>query len=282
VSESRAERPAAPEPLGQPAIDSHCHLDMRLDNEFEWSPAEALAAARAVGVTHVVQVGCDVAGSRWAAKTAADHDGIAATVALHPNEVPRLFAGGGRDAFEAAWAVIGELAALPQVRAVGETGLDHFRTGPEGWAAQEESFRRHIESALTLNKPVVVHDRDAHTDVLRVLSDYPAAIIVMHCFSGDVTFASECAKRGWYLSFAGPVTFKNSPDLRAALAVVPTELLLVETDAPYLTPTPHRGRPNGSYLIPLTLRAMAAVRDTDPDDLAAATFGNTQQVFGIF
>ncbi|MEI7778139.1 MAG: TatD family hydrolase [Actinomycetes bacterium] len=282
MTDAGTQRPPLPAPLGHPAIDSHCHLDMRLDSEPEWTPAEALAAARSVGVSHIVQVGCDVQGSIWASEVAATHEGIAATVALHPNEAPRLVAKSGRSAFESAWEQIATLASGAHVRAIGETGLDYFRTGPEGRAVQEESFRRHIELARSLGKPVVVHDRDSHADVMRVLDEQRPETVVLHCFSGDAEFARECVSRGWYLSFAGPVTFKNSPALRDALLVTPVELLLVETDAPFLAPVPHRGRPNASYLIPETLRAMAAVRMVDPDALAAATFTNTQHVFGKF
>lgn len=275
-------RPPAPEPLSHYAIDAHCHLDLVLDDEGDWTPEQALAAARAVGVQYIVQVGCDAESSAWAADVAGRVPGIVATVALHPNEAARLVAGGRPAAWERAWDRIVELAGAPQVRAIGETGLDHFRTGPDGHAAQVDSFRRHIELARDLGKPVVVHDRDAHEEVLEVLDDLRPETVVMHCFSGDAAFARECVARGYFLSFAGPVTFKSSPDLRDALLEVPPELIMVETDAPYLAPVPHRGRPNASYLIPHTLRSMAAVRGDDADALAAATYAATEQVFGPF
>ncbi len=189
-----------------------------------------------------------------------------AGVALHPNEAPRLAAAGQ---LEEALAEIERLAqAHDKVRAVGETGLDHFRTGPEGREAQVESFRRHIDLAKRLDKTLVIHDRDAHDDVLRVVDEEGAPDRwVMHCFSGDAEFARECLDRGAYLSFAGTVTFKNAQPLRDALLVVPPDRLLVETDAPYLTPSPYRGRPNASYLVPHTMRAMAEVRGDDLETL---------------
>jgi TatD DNase family protein len=173
------------------------------------------------------------------------------------------------------------LAEDPRVRAVGETGLDHFRTGSEGRKAQEDSFRRHVRLAGGLGKTLVIHDRDAHEEVLRVLDEegIPERV-VMHCFSGDATFARACLDRGFWLSFAGTVTFKNASHLREALAVVPRDRLLVETDAPFLTPTPFRGRPNASYLVPVTVRAMAAERGDDLGELCAALEANTFVAYG--
>jgi TatD DNase family protein len=273
-------RPPAPEPLRVPVADSHCHLDIA-DPPDDWLDVDAaLEASAAVGVPRIVQIGCDREGARWAVRTAQRYDAVVAGVALHPNEVPRLHAAGELDA---ALEEIDELAADPRVRAVGETGLDHFRTGEDGRGVQEESFRAHIEMARRRDKALVIHDRDAHADVLRVLEEADAPDrVVFHCFSGDVEMARHCAARGWFLSFAGTVTFKNAAGLRAALAVTPRELLLVETDAPYLTPAPYRGRPNGSYLIPLTLRAMADVHRVDEDTLATAVAANTERVFGCW
>ncbi|MFF9901499.1 TatD family hydrolase [Streptomyces longispororuber] len=298
--------PPAPAPLRVPVADSHTHLDMQ-----SGTVEDALARAAAVGVTTVVQVGCDVAGSRWAAETAAAHDAVHAAVALHPNEAPRIVHGdpiegasrsdsgkggggrragwsrqgarpaGGEGALDEALAEIDRLAALPHVKAVGETGLDHFRTGPEGMAAQERSFRAHIEIAKRHGKALVIHDREAHDDVLRVLKEEGAPErTVFHCYSGDAAMAEVCAERGYFMSFAGNVTFKNAQPLRDALAVAPAELVLVETDAPFLTPAPYRGRPNAPYLIPVTLRAMAAVRGVDEDAMAAAVSANTARAFG--
>ncbi|MEU6527948.1 TatD family hydrolase [Streptomyces sp. NPDC046928] len=280
--------PPAPEPLRVPVADSHTHLDMQ-----SGSVEDALAKAASVGVTTVVQVGCDVRGSRWAAETAAAYDAVHATVALHPNEAPRIVHGdpdgwsrqgareaGGTAALDEALAEIDRLAALPHVKGVGETGLDHFRTGPEGVRAQEASFRAHIEIAKRHGKTLVIHDRDAHDDVLRILKEEGAPErTVFHCYSGDAEMARVCARAGYHMSFAGNVTFKNAQNLRDAVAVAPLELLLVETDAPFLTPAPYRGRPNAPYLIPITVRAMAEVRGIDEDTLAAALGSNTARAF---
>ncbi len=281
--------PPLPEPLAVPVADSHTHLDMQGD-----SVEDALAKAASVGVTTVIQVGCDVAGSTWAAETAAAHDSVWAAVALHPNEAPRIVLGdpdgwsrqgarepGGDAALDAALERIDALAALPHVRGVGETGLDYFRTGPEGMAAQERSFRRHIDIAKRHGKALVIHDREAHADVLRVLEEEGAPEkVVFHCYSGDAEMAKVCAEAGYYLSFAGNVTFKNAQHLRDALAVAPLDRILVETDAPFLTPMPYRGRPNAPYLIPVTLRAMAGYRGIAEDALATAVAENTARVFG--
>ncbi|MGA4849392.1 TatD family hydrolase [Streptomyces sp. G5(2025)] len=280
--------PPPPAPLGVAVADSHTHLDMQ-----SGTVAEALAKAASVGVTTVVQVGCDVRGSQWAAATAAEYDAVHAAVALHPNEAPRIVLGdpdgwsrqgareaGGEAALDEALAEIDRLAAQPQVRGVGETGLDHFRTGPEGMAAQERSFRAHIEIAKRHGKALVIHDREAHADVLRVLTEEGAPErTVFHCYSGDAEMAKICAEHGYFMSFAGNVTFKNAQGLRDALAVAPLELVLVETDAPFLTPAPYRGRPNAPYLIPVTVRAMAAVRGIDEDAMAAALSANTARAF---
>ncbi|GCD37119.1 AraC family transcriptional regulator [Streptomyces chrestomyceticus JCM 4735] len=280
--------PPLPEPLRVPVADSHTHLDMQGS-----TVTEALAKAASVGVTTVVQVGCDVNGSRWAAETAAAHEAVHATVALHPNEAPRIVLGdpdgwsrqgareaGGDAALDAALAEIDALAALPHVRGVGETGLDHFRTGPDGMAAQQRSFRAHIEIAKRHGKALVIHDREAHDDVLRILREEGAPdTVVFHCYSGDAEMAKVCAEAGYFMSFAGNVTFKNAQPLRDALAVAPPELVLVETDAPFLTPAPYRGRPNAPYLIPVTLRAMAEVKGMTEDALASAVAANTARAF---
>ncbi|KRA31186.1 MULTISPECIES: TatD family hydrolase [unclassified Nocardioides] len=275
------ERPPVPEPLPHPVVDNHCHLDIGRDGE-PWDAAEAIAAAAAVGVTRIVQIGCDLPGARWAVAAAAEHPALVAGVALHPNEAPRILEQGGRAALEAAWAEIETLAAThDKVRAVGETGLDAFRTGEEGRAVQVESFRRHIDIAKRLDKTLVIHDRDTHDDVLAVLdSEGAPERWVMHCFSGDADFARECLDRGAHLSFAGTVTFKNAEPLREALRLAPLDRVLVETDAPFLTPTPYRGRTNASYLVPVTLRAMAAERGEDLGELCAAIDANTERAFG--
>ena len=271
------ERPPAPEPLPHPVVDNHCHLDIA---DGDWTAtSDAIAAAAAVGVPRIVQIGCDLEGARWAVAAAAEHDALVAGVALHPNEAPRLAATGD---LEAALEEIERLAAAhDKVRAVGETGLDTFRTGDEGRAVQEESFRRHIDLAKRLDKTLVIHDRDAHDDVLRIVDEEGAPERwVMHCFSGDAAFARRCLDRGAHLSFAGTVTFKNAQPLRDALAITPLDRILVETDAPYLTPTPYRGRPNASYLVPVTVRAMAEVLGADLEELCRAIDANTETAFG--
>ncbi|MBS2965091.1 TatD family hydrolase [Actinocrinis puniceicyclus] len=281
--------PPAPEALPSPVADSHTHLDMQ-DRGVE----ESLRLASAVNVTKLIQVGCDVPSSEWAERMAQQHADIHATVALHPNEGPRLVLGdvdgwsgqqraaGGLRALEAALARIDELAASPHVVGVGETGLDYYRTGPEGVAAQQESFRRHIEIAKRHGKCLVIHDREAHEDVLRILEEEGAPErVVFHCYSGDAAMAKVCADRGYVMSFAGPVTFKANQALRDALRVAPLELVLVETDAPFLTPAPYRGRPNAPYLIPLTVRSMAETRGMDVAELCAAIDSNTRRVFSL-
>lgn len=271
--------PPAPDPLPLPVTDSHCHLDLALGDEG-LTIAEALAAAAAVNVTRVVQVGCDVASSRWAVDAAHQFPSVVASVALHPNEAPRLAT---RGALEDAFGEIEMLAMDPAVRAVGETGLDHFRTDEAGRPAQEESFRRHIDLSKRLGKALVIHDRNAHRDVLRVVDEETAPEhVVMHCFSGDADFARACVERGFVLSFAGTVTFANAPGLREAAAAVPLDQLLVETDAPYLAPVPHRGRPNASYLVPLTVAALADVRGEEVAELCAALAATTERVFGAW
>jgi TatD DNase family protein len=277
------ERPPQPEPLRTQVIDTHCHLDIADgDAGAEWLGVDdAVTRATAVGVTRIVQVGCDLLSARWSVAAAAEHSALVATVALHPNEAPRILGVEGREALDAAFAEIADLAALPQVRAVGETGLDFFRTGEDGRDVQEESFRRHIALAKELGKALVIHDRDAHDDVIRVLeSEGAPEVVVFHCYSGDAAMARYCTERGWYLSFAGTVTFKNAAALRESVAVAPLDRVLVETDAPYLTPMPFRGRPNASYLVPLTVRVLAQSAGVDEDVMAAALWDNAQRVFG--
>lgn len=265
--------PPAPEPLPHPVLDSHTHLDIVAEDGGD--PATQIAAAAKVGVNRLVQVGVDVASSRWGVACAAEHGAVVATVALHPNEAPRL------SDLDAALAEIAVLAQDPRVRGIGETGLDFFRTKEEGLQPQERSFRAHIALAKRVGKPLVIHDRDAHADILRVLDDEGAPeTVVMHCFSGDEAFAAECVRRGFVLSFAGTVTFKNAPQLRAAAALTPPGQILVETDAPYLTPMPHRGRPNASYLIPLTVRALAEAKGMPLAEMCQAISDNGDRIFG--
>jgi TatD DNase family protein len=276
---SPAGRPEAPAALPHPVVDNHCHLDIGRGDEAPLPVADALARAAAVGVTRVVQIGCELDGARWAAALADEHDAVVAGVALHPNEAPRLAA---RGVLDDALAEIERLAAgSDRVRAVGETGLDYFRTDESGRAAQHESFRAHIELARRLDKTLVVHDRDAHHQVLAEIDAAGAPDRwVMHCFSGDADVARACLDRGAYLSFAGTVTFRNAEPLRDALRLAPRDRILVETDAPFLTPVPHRGAVNASYLVPLTVRAMAETRGDDLAALCAAIDRNTDAAYG--
>jgi len=269
--------PPLPEALTVPVYDNHTHLEIA-DGEQPLDYREQLDRASSVGVRGVVQVGNDVETSRWSAETAATDPRMLAAVALHPNEAPALAARGELDD---ALAVIDELAGRRRVRAVGETGLDHYRTGEDGRAAQLRSFEAHIEIAKRHGIALQIHDRDAHGAVLETLLRVGAPErTVFHCFSGDAGLAKLATDHGWYLSFAGTVTFKNAEGLREALRVTPRSRLLVETDAPWLAPAPVRGRPNAPYLVPLTLRALAAVKGCDDDALAAAVTANANRAFG--
>lgn len=274
--------PPLPEPLVVPIYDNHTHLDPgpAHESQFDVMPdyRVQLDNAALVGVVGVVQVGGDIESSIWSAEHAAREPRMLAAVAIHPNEAPRYEAEGRLDE---ALAVIAELATRPRVRAIGETGLDFFRTDAPGHAAQFRSFEAHIEIAKANDLALQIHDRDAHAEVIETLLRVGApSRTVFHCFSGDAAMARICAENGWYLSFSGTVTFKNSDALREALAAMPRELLLIETDAPFLTPTPHRGRPNAPYLMPLTLRFMAENLGTDAADLAAQLTTNTELVYG--
>ena len=284
MPDARHERPPAPEPLPGPVIDAHCHIDMRGGDEEALTPAEAVRAAAAVNVTGIVQVGCSIRDLTAAVDMAEQDPAILAAIGIHPNEAPRLAA---RGELAAAIAEVERLAAgSDRVRGIGETGLDHFRTrDDDGWAIQEESFRAHIDVARRLGRALVIHDRDAHDDVIRVLLDEAAGaglpeVVQFHCFSGDAAMARVAAEHGWYVSFAGTVTFSNARDLHAAAPIVPRDRILVETDAPYLTPTPHRGRVNASYLVPLTVRRLAELRGQDLAELCDDLHANTLRAFG--
>jgi TatD DNase family protein len=273
--------PPAPEPLPHPVVDNHTHLDHARRGETAPSPTEALAAAAAVGVTRTVQIGCDLESARWTVGAVEDLPALLAGVALHPTEATRLAA--DRE-FEEGFAEIERLARHPRVRVIGETGLDHYwvkDSDPLGRAAQELSFRRHIDLAKRSGKVLQIHDRDAHDDVLRVLAEEGAPErTVFHCFSGDARMARFCAAEGWYLSFAGTLTFRNAQPLREALRAVPLEQVLVETDAPYLAPSPYRGRPNGGYLVPVTVRCMAEVLGRDLEQVCATLDATSEALYG--
>lgn len=292
--------PPAPAALPWPIVDNHTHLESIPDVLPDAAPvpsvAELVAAARAVGVTRMVQVGCDLPAARWTGRVVRDHPELVGAVAIHPNEAP-LHAGVldvGPDGLEPAPAerhgvgldeAIAEIAAIARgndrIRAIGETGMDLFRTGDLGLAAQRESFRAHIALAKELGLVLQIHDRDAHREVLDILAaDGAPERTVFHCFSGDAEMARLCAGQGWYLSFAGPVTFGANHELRAALAATPPSQVLVETDAPYLTPHPFRGRPNAPYLAALTMVTIATVQDVSLEQACRAVDAASERVYG--
>jgi len=272
--------PPLPEALTVGVYDNHAHLEFA-DGDNPLDYREHLDRASSVGVRGVVQVGTDLETSRWSAEIAGREPRVLAAVALHPNEAPELAASGQLDD---QLAEIDALAGLPRVRAVGETGLDFYRTAEgDGRAAQYSSFEAHIEIAKRHGLAMQIHDRDAHAEVVETLRRVGAPDkTVFHCFSGDAEFAKLVADAGWYLSFAGTVTFKNAGALREALEVIPRSRILIETDAPFLTPQPFRGRPNSPYLIPYTLRAMAEHLQTDASMLAAQITSNTEDVYGTW
>ncbi|TSE16488.1 TatD family deoxyribonuclease [Arthrobacter sp. KBS0703] len=269
--------PPAPEPLPVPVMDNHTHLDFPGD-DVRVEVAAALDAAEAVGVCGAVQVGCDLESSRFTVRAVDADARLLGAVAIHPNDAPAY---AQRGELEAALTEIEDLAGHPRIRAIGETGLDFFRTEGDGLAHQRYSFRRHIDIAKRLDLTLQIHDRDAHSDVVQVLREEGApARVVFHCFSGDADLARICNAEGWFMSFAGTLTFKNAANLRAALAVADPELVLVETDSPFLTPHPHRGRPNASYMVPYTVRAVAELTGADLAGLCTAISRNTVRAYG--
>jgi TatD DNase family protein len=275
-----------PAPLAGPVIDTHTHLNLHdryLHGDAAPDPDELLSLAADVGVTKVVQIGCDVDYARASVEMARTRANVIVGVSVHPNDAARIHDRDGAAALDDALAEIAVLAREDVVRAVGETGLDYYRTAEDLHAAQHHAFRWHIALAKELDKTLVIHDRDAHDDVLDLLEDEGAPErVVFHCFSGDAGMARRCADRGWFMSFAGPITYKANDSLRAALAQVPDELLLVETDAPYLTPVPARGKPNASYLMPYTVRFMATERGFDEERMCRLLWDNAQRVFGTW
>ncbi|WP_156200712.1 TatD family hydrolase [Actinotalea caeni] len=299
VARRRGEWPPDPEPLPVPVIDDHTHLEsiphVLDDGVPDPGMTGQLDRAAAVGVEAVVQIGCDLDSARVSVAWAHEDPRVVAGVAIHPNEA--VLHAGVREvapdglppqpldrhatSLDDALAVVAELARDPRVRTIGETGLDFFRAGERGRQVQRESFRAHVALAKELGLPLQIHDRDAHREVLEVLArDGAPEVTVFHCFSADAEIAAECVARGYLLSFAGPVTFASAEDVRAAARVVPAEQLLVETDAPYLTPAPHRGAPNAPYLLPLTVRRLAEVRGDDLAGLCARLHANATRVYG--
>ena len=271
--------PDLPEALKVGTYDNHTHLEIA-DGENPMDYREHLELANQAGILGGVQVGGSVATSIWSAQTAAIEPRLLAAVALHPNVAAEYKSLAELDE---AIAEIAKLAPQPRVRAVGETGLDYFRTSEELRFLQQHSFEEHIAIAKENNIALQIHDRDAHEDVVSTLLRVGAPErTVFHCFSGDVELAEILIEHGWYASFAGTLTFKKNQGLRDALAILPKELILVETDAPFLTPEPYRGRPNSPYLIPLTVRKMAEVREVSEEEMSAQITSNTEAVYGLW
>ncbi len=264
-----------PEPLPGVVFDSHCHLDL-----IDKAVSEVLLEASAAGVGRVITVGVDVPTARWASDCAAAFPDVYAAVAIHPNETAS--AARDREEQEAVLAEIARLAALPQVVAVGETGLDYYRDNspPE---VQRDWFRAHIDIAKQVRKPLVIHDREAHEDVLAILAaDQPPEQVIFHCYSGDAELAARCAAAGYVLSFAGTVTFQNAASLREAATLIPAELVLAETDAPFLAPSPNRGMSNAPAQVANTVRVLAEARQMDVAKLCTVIEANGQRLFGAW
>ncbi len=291
--------PAPPEPLEIPVVDNHTHLlsaiDVLPEGEDVPTAEQEISWARTAGVTRLVQVACDVDAIEPSLALASAHSEVVLAVAIHPNEAVlhagiREIAPDGLEpdpqprherSLDEAIAAVATAAQHERTRAIGETGLDFFRGGDQARAVQRESFRAHIALAKELGLPLQIHDRDAHEDVIEILlADGAPEATVFHCFSGDAAMARICAEHGWYLSIAGPVTFKANDAGRQAVREVPLSLLVVETDAPYLTPHPYRGRPNGPYLLPYTVREIARVRDISVNEVAQATSATSEALYG--
>ncbi|ALV44539.1 deoxyribonuclease [Arthrobacter alpinus] len=265
----------APVALPLPVYDNHTHFDFG-DDPIDLHAA--LDAAESVGIAGAVQVGCDLPSSRFTVAAVDADSRLLGAVAIHPNDAPELADAGELDA---ALAEIDAMAAHPRIRAIGETGLDYFRTGEGGVAAQHHSFREHLDIAKRRDLALQIHCRDAHVDVLKILAEVGApSRLVFHCFSGDAELARICNENGWYMSFSGTVTFKNAHDLREALSVADPALILAETDAPYLTPHPFRGRPNASYMLPYTVQSMGQFLNRDLEEFCQLLRTNTEAVYG--
>lgn len=274
--------PAAPEPLEIAIYDNHCHLDFVFDDDLGAMPwQENLDIAQSVGIKGVVQVGVTLESSKWCAELAAKDQRVLAAVALHPNEAP-LYE--NLEDLNAAIAEIETLASQPRVRAIGETGLDFFRTeGENSIKLQQHSFEEHIRIAKENNLALMIHDRDAHDEVVETLKRIgPPEKVVFHCYSGEPDLAEICNANGWYMSFAGNITIKRNQHLRDSLMLAHKELILIETDAPFLAPEPFRGRPNAPYLVPVTARFMAETRGEDLNELCAQLATNTETVYGLW
>jgi TatD DNase family protein len=270
--------PELPEPLAVGTYDNHTHLEIA-DSDSPLSVAEQLERMRAVGMLGAVQVGVTLESSIWSAEVAKSEPMLLAAVAIHPNEAPEY---GSKSKLDEAIAGIAALATQPRVRAVGETGLDFFRTeGEKELELQLHSFEEHIAIAKEFNLALQIHDRDAHMDVVKTLKRVGAPErTVFHCYSGDLDLAEICKQEGWFLSFAGNITFKKNQHLRDSLLAVSRSQILIETDAPFLTPEPLRGRPNATYLVPHTLRYMADLTGDDIEVLAQQLNENTTNVYG--
>jgi TatD DNase family protein len=270
--------PELPEPLLVGTYDNHTHLEIA-DGDQPMNYKDHLALANQVGILGAVQVGVTLESSRWSAEVAASDSRLLAAVAIHPNEAARYES---MQALDTDIDGIAALASQERVRAIGETGLDFYRTESEqGKRFQHHSFERHIQIAKDHNRALQIHDRDAHLEVVETLLRVGAPErVVFHCYSGDLELAKKCAKHGWYTSFAGNITIKRNQHLRDSLKFMPTEKILVETDAPFLTPEPLRGRPNAPYLVPITVRFMAAELGLDADELSGQLAKNTVAVYG--
>jgi TatD DNase family protein len=272
--------PELPEPLQLGTYDNHTHLEIA-DGEIPLSVPEHLELMRQAGMLGAVQVGVTLESSIWSAEVAKNEPMLLAAVAIHPNEAPLY---DSKAKLDEAISGIAELANQPRVRAIGETGLDFFRTqGQEALEMQQYSFEQHIKIAKENNIALQIHDREAHANVVETLKRVGAPDrTVFHCYSGDLELAKICEENGWYLSFAGNLTFKKNQHLRDSLTSVSRSRLLIETDSPFLTPEPLRGRPNAPYLIPHTLRFMAKLLDIPEADMAQILNDNTNRVYGFW
>jgi TatD DNase family protein len=272
--------PELPEPLEVGTYDNHTHMEIA-DGDEPLHYLEHLDLANQAGMLGVVQVGVTLESSKWSAAVAAIEPRVLAAVALHPNEAPTYKT---RSALDDAIAQIADLANQPRVRAIGETGLDFFRTeGADDLVLQKYSFEEHIRIAKENNIALMIHDREAHAEVVETLKRVGAPErVVFHCYSGDTDLAEICNENGWYMSFAGNITIKRNQHLRDSLTLARPELIMVETDAPFLTPEPYRGRPNAPYLVPITVRYMAQVLGKGVNEVAAQLTENTERVYGLW